>query len=268
MNLLSSLEIGQVLGSGKFGRVYRAQLKTSKTCVALKIVRDITENEEWVQDHLKEEVVIHIGLKHRNVAKLITYEIDNKNIVLIMELATKGDLYGLICKADDNMLPSKTVVRCVSHVGSALDYCHTRGIVHRDLKPENVLVFEENDELVFKLSDFGWARRWKPGDVLMWRTCGTLDYLAPEIVNREKYDGSVDAWCLGVLIYETLAGHPPFSSNTYKKTYEKIRDVNYSCPEHFPEGACDLIGNLLKKIPEERISLYEAIRHPWLRKQI
>jgi len=89
-----------------------------------------------------------------------------------------------------------------------LKYLHSKSVIHRDIKPENLL----NAQGVIKLADFGWSAR-SPNDRRK-TVCGTVDYLAPELVNRQVYGKKVDNWCLGVLTYEFLVGKPPFHADS------------------------------------------------------
>lgn len=123
---------------------------------------------------------------------------------------------------------------------SSLEYIHAKGIIHRDIKPENLLL-DGNKEL--KLADFGWSNFLKPHEN-RFTFCGTLDYLAPEMLEKShKHDFSVDIWSVGVLIYELLTGISPFapSDNQNNANYvdastrENIRNVRYSFPKNFPQ---------------------------------
>ena len=96
--------------------------------------------------------------------------------------------------------------------------------------------------------------------------CGTLDYLAPEIVDHKPYDSTVDNWCIGVLTYEFLCGHPPFESMTKDETYERIRTLDLKFPPHVSEEAEDFIRKLLVLDPKGRMLLKDALNHPWIKK--
>ena len=95
---------------------------------------------------------------------------------------------------------------------------HSKNIIHRDIKPENLL----DSDGVIKLADFGWSVH-APSDRRK-TVCGTLDYLPPEMIDKERraYDSTVDIWGLGILSYEFVVGRPPFESECQKETYERI----------------------------------------------
>ncbi len=146
-------------------------------------------------------------------------------------------------------------------MADALSYCHSKKVIHRDIKPENLLLGIYGD---LKIADFGWSVH-APSSR---RTtiCGTLDYLPPEMIDDKPHDEKVDLWSLGVLCYELLVGKPPFETPTHDGTYQKITRVEYKCPSSMSPEAVDLISKLLRKNPNERLSLEGVMNHPWIKK--
>jgi serine/threonine protein kinase len=102
---------------------------------------------------------------------------------------------------------------------------HDMNIIHRDLKPENLLLSNGT----IKIADFGWSVH---SDKKRKTICGTVDYLAPELVDREYYDQSIDNWCLGVLLYEFVSGEPPFEGRSASETKRKIKSMTFKFPRH------------------------------------
>lgn len=96
--------------------------------------------------------------------------------------------------------------------------------------------------------------------------CGTLDYLPPEMIDRKEYNNMVDNWCIGVLTYEFLVGHPPFESKTKETTYQRITTLDIRFPSHVSESAQDFIRKLLVLNPHDRMPLSEVKNHPWIKK--
>jgi serine/threonine protein kinase len=149
-----------------------------------------------------------------------------------------------------------------SEVVCAFEYLHQRDIIYRDLKPENLLIDAQGH---IKVTDFGFAK-FVPD--VTWTLCGTPDYLAPEIIQSKGYGKAVDWWSLGVLIYEMLAGHPPFFDEDHFKLYEKILQCKLRFPPHFDPNAKDLVKNLLtadlsKRFGNLKDGVADIKNHKW-----
>lgn len=254
---LDDFDIGKPLGKGKFGNVYLGREKTSKFVVALKVLFKSQLKQNGVEHQLKREIEIQSHLRHPNILRLYGYFYDESRVYLVLEYAPGGELYKLLqqCKRFDE----KTAANYMAKIGSALKYCHSKNIIHRDIKPENLLM-GQNAEL--KIADFGWSVH-APSSR---RTtlCGTLDYLAPEMLENKMYDEKVDLWCLGILCYEFLVGKPPFEAESMQTTYSLIRRVAVQFPSYISSGARDFISRLLKKEPAERMSVDNVLNHPWI----
>lgn len=234
---LSDFEIGKPLGKGKFGNVYLAREKKSKYIVALKVLFKSQLVNNNVHHQLKREIEIQSHLRHRNILRLFGYFYDETRVYLILEFATKGELYTHLRSA--GRFEEKQAAIYLSQMIEALRYCHERNVIHRDIKPENILLGANGD---IKIADFGWSvhapssRR----DTM----CGTLDYLAPEMIQHRPYDHTVDLWCLGILAYEFLVGHPPFETQNATETYKRIVTLNYTIPNHLSSAAKNFISRV------------------------
>lgn len=133
-------------------------------------------------------------------------------------------------------------------------------VIHRDIKPENLLLDGAGN---LKIADFGWScLTTKPRQTF----CGTLDYLAPEMVVGTAYDHSVDVWSLGVLMYECLVGKAPFEGATHDATFARItRDaIEFPRHVHMAEDAQELLRNILVKDPAKRLSLDAILASAWV----
>jgi serine/threonine protein kinase len=152
----------------------------------------------------------------------------------VLEFAEKGELYKTLLKTPEKRFDEGTAARYVAQIAQALQYIHRHGVIHRDVKPENILICRE-DEL--KLADFGWSNFAHETDKRQ-TYCGTLDYLAPEMVDPSHlHDYRVDIWSIGVLIFELCTGKSPFSSElaqanklTEAAVKANITSLNYSLP--------------------------------------
>ncbi|OTF78753.1 hypothetical protein BLA29_008229 [Euroglyphus maynei] len=143
---------------------------------------------------------------------------------------------------------------------NALKFCHDNNVIHRDIKPENILLGFHGE---LKISDFGWSVH-APSQ-RRHTMCGTIDYLPPEIIQRQPYDHNVDIWCIGVLTYEFLTGSAPFESNDSQATYERIVTLKFSFPDYLSDLAKDFISKLLVLMPQKRMQLVDAAEHDWIK---
>ena len=177
----------------------------------------------------------------------------------------------------DDVIEWMSVCSYLIQVCSALAFCKSRRVIHRDLKLENLLIDAYGE---VKLSDFGWSIHYK--DSKRMTMCGTVDYLAPELVERRPYGSEVDAWALGVLLYEFLYGKAPFADHTPQWTYHRIRRVDIRFPQEpkVDVDGQDLISKvcffqetdgfrstriqLLCRNQKERIQLECVFDHPWV----
>ena len=148
----------------------------------------------------------------------------------------------------------------IKQVIHAVIYMHSKNVIHRDIKPENLLISFEK----IKLGDFGWSihnNKAKRRNTL----CGTKEYFAPEMVEGQiEYDYRIDIWCIGILTYEFLTGKTPFYSVTFKEMVHKIKNVAYTFPDYVSSQAKDFICKLLHKDPVKRITLKDALQHPFI----
>ncbi|GMH44099.1 hypothetical protein BSKO_12033 [Bryopsis sp. KO-2023] len=258
---LTDFKIGKPLSSGKFGNVYLAQTKKDEFIVALKIMlkSDLRRYNQEIQ--LKREVEIQDRLDHPNCLKLYTWFHDEARVYLVLEYAVRGDLWGLMVK---NELKERDAAKYVLQVVEGMIYLHQNNIVHRDIKPENLLISCDD---VLKISDFGWSIRTKSRRKTI---CGTLDYIAPELVNSDLYLESVDIWSIGVLTYELVFGNPPFAADDSESTKKRIASIDLKFPSHpkISYEGFDLISKILRRDPANRLTLQQIKNHPWFAKQL
>ena len=237
-----------IIGKGGFCKVYKALYKSTNKYYALKIIdKNSIENEEQMKNLLN-ELNIMLKLNHPNLLKLISHFEDNENIYIILPLASNGQLYDLIHKNKKSTkyeILKKYLYQCIE----AIEYLHKNKIIHRDIKPENILI-DKNDNL--KLCDFGWSKEINIGKRSTF--CGTVEYMAPEIIDNENYDFSVDIWSLGILLYEMLFGYSPFRANNIKGVVLNIKEHHlfFDNKKIISNDCKDLIQKLLISNPENR----------------
>lgn len=256
---LTDFEIGKRLGKGKFGKVYCVREKSSGFICALKVMSKQEILSYHVEKQIIREIEIQSNILHDNCLALYGWFHDEQNVYLILEYAARGELYKTLTSM--KRIPDRLASYYICQVARALEYLHGKGLVHRDLKPENVLVAA--DERV-KLADFGWSAYLSGGR----RTtmCGTLDYLPPEMVEARAHGPAVDAWAVGVLLYELLVGRPPFEEKHAAETYRRIARVDLRVPPAVDADARDLLARLLRYDPERRLALADVPRHAWVLK--
>eukprot|EP00742_Colponemidia_sp_Colp-10_P004979 GILJ01005320.1.p1 GENE.GILJ01005320.1~~GILJ01005320.1.p1 ORF type:complete len:912 (-),score=162.78 GILJ01005320.1:118-2697(-) len=252
--------VGSVLGKGFFGEVRKVTERKTGRVLALKTVSKRVIESHNMLEQLKREIDIMYNLTHPHIITLFYHFEDQENFYLALEFAAGGQLYTELKRAGrfDERRAAKYFAQCCE----ALRYLHEREnpIIHRDIKPENILL-DASDSV--KLADFGWSNVLNKSQVRN-TFCGTLDYLAPEMINGAGHDESLDLWHMGVLLYEFLVGQPPFKAPTQDQICRRILALDIHFPRDLPALAQDLISKLLKTDGHQRISLKKALAHPWV----
>ncbi|CAJ0961262.1 unnamed protein product, partial [Ranitomeya imitator] len=194
-----------------------------------------------------------------------------KCLLIIMECLDGGELFSRIQDRGDQAFTEKEASDIMKSIGEAIQYLHSINIAHRDVKPENLLYTTKRPNYVLKLTDFGFAKETTTHNSLA-TPCYTPYYVAPEVLGPEKYDKSCDMWSLGVIMYILLCGYPPFYSNhglaISPGMKKRIRMGQYEFPNpEWSEVSPDvkqLIRNLLKTDPTQRMTITEFMNHPWI----
>uniref|UniRef100_UPI0037E8021D NUAK family SNF1-like kinase 2 n=1 Tax=Semicossyphus pulcher TaxID=241346 RepID=UPI0037E8021D len=256
-NLKHRYEFLETLGKGTYGKVKKAKERSGRL-VAIKSIRKEKIKDEQDLVHIRREIEIMSTLCHPHIITI--YEVfENKDkIVIVMEYASRGDLYDYIC--DKRNISEREARHFFRQIVSAVHYCHQNGIVHRDLKLENILL-DGNGNV--KIADFGLSNLYH-GDEYLQTFCGSPLYASPEIVNGRPYRGpEVDTWSLGVLLYTMVHGNMPFDGHNHKSLVQQISTGNYRKPSN-PSDACGLIRWMLMVNPERRATIEEIAGHWWL----
>ena len=248
------------LGIGAFGRVYLVTHKFTKKKFALKVIN----KNKLIQAYgdcklIYNEIEIHSKLNHRNIIRLYNKQETEDEIQILLEYAEKGNLFNLIQK--ENGLEESKAYKYFIQIVNAVYFLHQNNIIHRDIKPENILLGDNN---LLKLCDFGWAKELTVNNRSTF--CGTMEYMAPEIVGSEKYDFSVDVWSLGILLYELIMGRSPFRSKKDRNIMIKIKKHNLVFDENknISNECKDLINGLLDTNPLTRLRLKDIFEHPFI----
>ncbi len=213
----------ELLGKGKFARVYRATHKNTQQDVALKVIKIKESNYEDIQ----REIMIHKDIEHPNIIQFIgcfPYEKSTNILVMTLEYLRGSDLFDHFRKKEN--LQHHEIVNIFKQTVNAIVYLHDLRIIHRDIKLENIMISDNGN---VKIVDFGFAVKCKHGE---YRTtyCGTTEYLAPEIILNGKYNTCVDNWALGVLLYELICTYTPFHSHKSRKIIKNIACIQIKTP--------------------------------------
>ncbi|CAG9321725.1 unnamed protein product [Blepharisma stoltei] len=246
----------KILGKGSYGEVKLVKNPTSGQYFALKQINKERLKSDSSLLVMLREINIHKALKHPNVIQLFQHFEDDKNVYILLEYAPNGSLFKLIKKRQG--LSEEIAWHYYTQTCVGLKYLHDNHIIHRDLKPENLLLDQYGN---VKICDFGWCVQ---STEQRQTFCGTLDYMAPEMILEKGHSFELDMWAIGVLLYELLHGYPPFRAvrDTDKCQQILLPKLTFD-PKISPEAA-DLIKNLLRTNPEERLQLNEVLAHPWI----
>ena len=247
---------GKSLGKGAYGEVQLVQHISTKVQYALKVIKKRSLSRSSSLKMMQREIQVQKKLIHKNIIRLHGHIEDIENLYLVLEYAEKGNLFHYIRKR--RKLKEEDAWYFFTQVCTGVNYLHENSITHRDLKPENILITSSN---VAKICDFGWCAE---GNSERSTYCGTLDYMAPEILKGFQYTNSVDVWALGVLLYEMLHGCPPFNAKNDSEKSRLIRLGNFRFAEEVSEDCRDLIRGILQGVPEARPSVLELLAHPWV----
>ena len=248
------------LGRGSFGCVYLVTHNITGKKYALKVIDKHKLFQAYGNCQLiHNEIEIHSKLDHPNIIRLYNVKETEDEINFLLEYAENGTLYSLI-QEEKGFSEYKAYTYFIQIV-NAVYFLHQNNIIHRDIKPENILIGENG---LLKLCDFGWAKELTVNNRSTF--CGTIEYMAPEIVGSEKYDYSVDVWSLGILLYELLMGHSPFKSKKEKNTMIKIKlhDLVFDKNKNLSQDCINLISGLLNMNPLNRLKLKDIFEHPFI----
>uniref|UniRef100_A0AAR2LHJ1 non-specific serine/threonine protein kinase n=1 Tax=Pygocentrus nattereri TaxID=42514 RepID=A0AAR2LHJ1_PYGNA len=235
----------KVLGQGSFGKVFLVKKLTGPDAgqlYAMKVLKKAT-------------------LKVSQTA-VLSFQTEGK-LYLILDFLRGGDLFTRLSK--EVMFTEEDVKFYLAELALALDHLHGLGIIYRDLKPENILLDEQGH---IKLTDFGLSKESIDHENKAYSFCGTVEYMAPEVVNRRGHTHSADWWSYGVLMFEMLTGMLPFQGKDRKETMTMILKAKLGMPQFLSSEAQSLLRNLFKRNPGNRLGagpdgVEEIKRHPF-----
>lgn len=262
----------RVLGTGHYGSVRECIDRVTGQRYA---VKSICKSGPAVEpgSHASEIMLLR-EINHRNIIQLVDVYEDAEYLHLVTDLCDGGELFDKIidkssCDNGATCFAEDEAAKIMYQILTAVSYMHKHDIAHRDIKPENILFETKDEDSPIKIIDFGLARKHfgSLGEPPMTTIVGTPYYIAPEVL-RKSYDKSCDLWSVGVIAYMLLTGCAPFNGNNDSEVYDAVRQGQY----HFPSAdwsgtsseACDFIHRLLQKDQRKRMTVEQALNHPWI----
>uniref|UniRef100_A0A6Q2XVI4 3-phosphoinositide-dependent protein kinase 1 n=1 Tax=Esox lucius TaxID=8010 RepID=A0A6Q2XVI4_ESOLU len=247
-------KFGKILGEGSFSTVVLAREQATTKEYAIKILEKRHIMKENKAQYVKRERDVMSNLDHPFFVKLYFTFQDDEKLYFGLSYAKNGELLKYIRKIGSF---DETCTRFYSaEIVCALEYLHEKGIIHRDLKPENILL---NEDMHIQITDFGTAKQLS-SDSRQARAnsfVGTAQYVSPELLTEKSACKSSDLWALGCIIYQLVAGLPPFRAGNEYLIFQKIIKLEYEFPEKFFPKAKDLVERLLLLDPSKRIGCEE-----------
>ncbi|XP_052248346.1 ribosomal protein S6 kinase beta-1-like [Dreissena polymorpha] len=245
-------ELLKVLGKGGYGKVFQVRKVSGQdkgNIFAMKVLKKATIARNAKDTaHTKAERNILECVKHPFIVDLIYAFQTGGKLYLILEYLPGGELFMQLER--EGIFMEDTACFYLSEITLAIEHLHSHGIVYRDLKPENILLDLQGH---VKLTDFGLCKESVLEGSVTHTFCGTIEYMAPEILMRTGHGKAVDWWSLGALMYDMLTGAPPFTGENRKKTIDKVLKAKLSLPPYLTNDARGLIKKLLRKQPHERL---------------
>nr|XP_039266644.1 ribosomal protein S6 kinase alpha-3-like [Styela clava] len=243
-------ELLKVLGQGSFGKVFLVRKITGWDKSQLYAMKVLKKAKLKVRDRVrtKMERNILVDVNHPFIVKVYYAFQTEGNLYLVLAFLRGGDLFTRLSK--ELMFTEDDVKIYLAELALALDHLHSLGIIYRDLKPENILLDIDGH---IALTDFGLSKESIDGAEKAYSFCGTVEYMAPEVVNRRGHDNSADWWSFGVLMYEMLTGQLPFQGRDRKETMTQILKAKLAMPQFLSHDAQSLLRMLFKRNPTNRL---------------
>ncbi|KAM0874455.1 hypothetical protein ACQ4PT_037404 [Festuca glaucescens] len=230
-------ELGRTLGEGTFAKVKFAKNVETGENVAIKILDKEKLLKHKMIGQLKREISTMKLIRHPNVIRMYEVMASKTKIYIVIELVSGGELFDKIVSR--RRLKEDDARKYFQQLINAVDYCHSRGVYHRDLKD----------------------------DGLLHTTCGTPNYVAPEVIINKGYDGAkADLWSCGVILFVLMAGYLPFEDSNLTSLYKKIYKADFTCPSWFSTSTKNLIKKILDPNPNTRITIADVINNEWFKK--
>ena len=237
-----------LIGTGSLGKVILVRYKINKNIYAMKELSKSKIKINKQEEHSKSERDLMIELTSPFIVNIKFAFQDETKLYIVSEFLQGGDMFYHMHHSTINFTES-TVKFYIIELILAIEFLHENNVIYRDLKPENILM---NSEGHIKISDFGLSKKLENQKDKAYTLCGTLQYLAPEILKNKGYDKSVDWWSLGCIYYEMLTGNLPFKTNGNKINLD-VFEEKIDFDENMNPLLINLISQLLNVNPKKRL---------------
>jgi serine/threonine protein kinase len=285
--LKKTFEIIYQLGEGNSGQVWKIRKRRTGEIFAVKKIskqQRSGRSVSIVNEAIETELNCLRKLRHPHIVNVIETIESSSNVWVVMECAEGGELYKRILELDH--FSERVAARMVKQVLKAVHYMHSYGVVHRDLKLENILLTSKTEDSSVKVADFGLAvvrqnglEGYRPDESMHMKKAtfiregfvGSPICMAPEVAkNNAAYGPQCDVWSVGCITFELLSGHPPFNAATAPELFHLVDNVSGPSFDDWiwleiSHDAKDIVRQMLRKLPEERLSAREALHHNWFR---
>lgn len=273
---VKDFNFGQTLGEGSYSTVLAAQDRQSGKDYAIKVLdkRHIIKEKKVKYVNIEKDTLNRLT-DHPGVVRLYYTFQDERSLYFVLDLCPGGELLGVLKRM--STFDEECTRFYAAQILDTIEYMHSRGVIHRDLKPENLLL---DDNKYIKVTDFGTAKllpEWRDEDGRVGgfesdstssenrasSFVGTAEYVSPELLTDKCACKASDLWAFGCIVYQLLAGRPPFKAVNDYHTFQKIVGLDYDFPRGFPEVARDLVERLLVLDPQRRLPIEHAKNHPF-----
>ena len=254
------------LGRGSFATVWRATCVKTGAVVAVKEIA-CERLSKKLRESLKLEVEVMRRMRDENILRFIDMQSSNETVYIVLEYCGGGDLSQFIKR--HGRMEEIAARRFMLQLARGLKAMRKAQIVHRDLKPQNLLLTSNDLNAELKIADFGFARYIRDSEGMADTVCGSPLYMAPEVLNYQRYDAKADLWSVGAILFEMLVGTVPFTGQNQVQLLRNIQKTEFKIPIHIAQGlsaeCIDLLRGLLHRDAANRISFEEFFNHPFLK---